>query len=205
MEFFPIPLITAFITGIIGPILIILLSNKINKYKENKKDTLVETINNSNLIYNRLDEIKNYTKADRIFISQFHNGGNFYPTGKSIQKFSIIYELVSPDISSIQSSFSNIPVSLFSQSINQLLKENNIIIPDYKDSKICTYGLKYIGEGNNCKSTYLFSIRNLEGRFIAILGLDYVKSKKNLDISIINDLLIEAASIGGALNTFLQK
>ena len=130
---------------------------------------------------------------------QFHNGGTFYPTGKSIQKFSMFYELVSQDTFSVQSQFQNIPVSLFSKSINHLLEEDNIIIPDFKDEKIATYGLKHIADENGCKSAYLFAVKTIEGKFVGTLGIEYTKRKTLLSQEDINHLLIEATMLGGEL------
>ncbi len=81
-----------------------------------------------------------------VWVTQFHNGGNFYPTGKSMAKFSIMYETVNSGVSSVQTNFHNIPVNLFSKSINELLNNDIIEIPDYKDETIATYGLKYIAQ-----------------------------------------------------------
>ena len=76
-------------------------------------------------------------KCDRICISQFHNGGHFYPTGKSIKKFSIFYERTSEKASSIKDTFQNIPVSLFPKifsllnNIVGLLDQNGVVIIYY--------------------------------------------------------------------------
>jgi len=143
-------------------------------------------------------------KADRVWVTQFHNGGNFYPTGKSMAKFSIIYETVGANVSSVQGNFHNIPVNLFSKSINQLLNNDVIEIPDYKDEKIATYGLKYIAEDTGCKSGYLFAIKSIDEKFIGTLGLDYTKKKTKLDSESINQLLIQATSLGGVLMSHLK-
>jgi hypothetical protein len=90
----------------------------------------------------KLDAIKEEFKADRIWITQFHNGGNFYPTGKSMAKFSVIYETVNIGVGSIQNMFQNIQVNLFSKSINELLENNSIQIADYKDETIATFGIE---------------------------------------------------------------
>ena len=73
----------------------------------------------------KLDYIKDEFKADRVWLAQFHNGGHFYPTGKSIAKFSMVYEIVESTTKSIQSNFQNIPVSLFSKPINHLLEKES--------------------------------------------------------------------------------
>jgi hypothetical protein len=120
-------------------------------------------------------------------------------------KFSIMYETVNPGVSSVQGNFHNIPVNLFSKSINQLLSNDVIEIPDYKDETIATYGLKYIAEDTGCKSGYLFAIKTIDDRFIGTLGVEYTKRKTKLNIESINHLLVHATSLGGVLMTHLQQ
>ncbi|CAB4175492.1 hypothetical protein UFOVP972_217 [uncultured Caudovirales phage] len=188
----------AFITGVIGPILIIIIKNRLDRAKV-KPDMVADALRIGELVSSRIDHIREDFKADRVWISQFHNGGHFYPTGKSIAKFSVIYETVSSNTASIQSNFQNIPVNLFTKSMNQLLESDIIEIPDYKDESIATYGLKYIAEESNCKSGYLFAIKTLDDKFIGVLGIDYTKRKTRLDIESINHLAIHSSSLGGAL------
>jgi hypothetical protein len=139
-----------------------------------------------------------------VWVTQFHNGGNFYPTGKSMAKFSIIYETVGLKVSSVQGNFHNIPVNLFSKSINELLKNDVIRIPDYKDETIATFGLKYIAEDTGCKSGYLFAIKSIDDKFIGTLGLDFTKKKVKLNDEEITNLKLRATSLGGVLMTHLS-
>jgi hypothetical protein len=187
----------------LGPILVLFLRSRIEKNK--KPDIVKEALQVGELIMSKIDHIKEEFNADRVWIMQFHNGGHFYPTGKSIAKFSFIYESVSPSTSSIQLNFQNIPVNLFSRSINQLLENDVIEIPDFKDESISTYGLKYIAEDTGCKSGYLFSIKTIDDKFIGVLGLDYTKRKTRLDMESVNHITNHAASIGGVLMTHLNK
>jgi hypothetical protein len=120
-------------------------------------------------------------------------------------KFSIMYETVNPGISSVQSNFHNIPVNLFSKSINQLLSNDVIEISDYKDETIATFGLKYIAEDTGCKSGYLFAIKTIDDKFIGCLGLDYTKRKTKLDDDSIKHLQVYATSLGGVLMTHLEQ
>ena len=173
--------------------------------KKKKPDLVHETLKVSELVNTKIEHIKEEFNADRVWVTQFHNGGNFYPTGKSMAKFSVIYETVHPGVNSIQSNFHNIPVNLFSKSINELLQNDVIEIPDFKDDKISTFGLKYIAEENGCKSGYLFAIKTIDGRFIGTLGLDYTKRKTNLDMESINHLQVHASSLGGVLMTHLNQ
>jgi hypothetical protein len=194
----------AFITGILGPLSVIFVKNYLDKRKK-KPDMVRETLHVSELVNQKIEHIKDEFNADRVWVTQFHNGGNFYPTGKSMAKFSIIYETVHPGVTSVQSNFHNIPVNLFSKSINELLVNDAIEIPDYKDETIATFGLKYIAEESGCKSGYLFSIKTIDGKFIGTLGLDYTKRKTKLDVESINHLQVHASSLGGVLMNHLQQ
>lgn len=195
--------IVAFITGIIGPILLLFLKNRMDKNK--KPDIVKEALQVGELIMSKIEHIKDEFEADRVWIMQFHNGGHFYPTGKSIAKFSFIYEVVSMGTSSIQMNFQNIPVNLFSRSINQLLENDIIEIPDFKDENISTYGLKYIAEDTGCKSGYLFAIKTIDDKFIGVLGLDFTKKQTKLDMESVVHISNHAASIGGVLMNHLAK
>jgi hypothetical protein len=196
--------IVAFITGVLGPIALLYVKNVLDKRKT-KPDMVMETLKVSELVTSKIDHIKEEFKADRVWVTQFHNGGHFYPTGKSMAKFSVIYESVNIGVGSIQAGFQNIPVNLFSKSINQLLENDVIEIPDFKDETIATYGLKYAAEESGCKSSYLFSVKTIEGKFIGTLGLDFTKRKTKLDMESINHLLVHATSIGGVLMGHLNE
>ena len=191
------PIIIAFITGVLGPVLIILIKNRLDN--RSKPDMVTDALKTGELVTARLDQIREEYRADRVWVTQFHNGGHFYPTGKSLAKFSVIYETVSTNTISIQSNFQNIPVNLFTKSMNQLLSNDIIEIPDYKDETIATYGLKYVAEESNCKSGYLFAIKTIDDKFIGVLGVDFTKKKTRLDQEDINHLIVHSSSLGGAL------
>jgi hypothetical protein len=197
-------IVIAFITGVIGPILVIYIKNRLDNAKP-KPDIVLDALKVGEQITHKIETIREDFKADRVWIIQFHNGGHFYPTGKSIAKFSMLYETVSIGANSIQTSFQNIPLNLFSKSINHLLENDTIEIPDFKDEKIATYGLKYVAEESGCKSGYLFSIKNIDDKFIGIMGIDYTKKKSKLDVEDCSQLRIHANIIGGALMNHLNK
>jgi len=94
----------AFITGVIGPIAVLYIKHVLDSRKK-KPDMVMDTLRVSELINQKIDHIRDEFSADRVWISQFHNGGNFYPTGRSMAKFSIMYEAVSANASSVQSNF----------------------------------------------------------------------------------------------------
>jgi hypothetical protein len=197
-------IIVAFITGVMGPVTLLFVKNLLDKRKK-KPDMVQETLKVSELITTKIEHIREEFNCDRVWVTQFHNGGHFYPTGKSMAKFSIIYESVSSNAQSIQFNYQNIPVNLFSKSINELLVNDSIEIHDFKDETIATFGLKYIAEENGCKSGYLFSIKTIDNKFIGTLGLDFTKRKTKLDMESINHLMVHATSLGGVLMNHLSK
>lgn len=190
--------IVAFITGVLGPVTLLYVKSILDKRKV-KPDMVREALIVSELINSKIEHIKEEFKADRVWIAQFHNGGHFYPTGKSMAKFSVIYETVNVGVKSIQQINQNIPVNLFYKSINELLENDVIEIADFKDETIATYGLKYTAEDAGCKSGYIFAVKTIDGKFIASLSVDYTKKKTKLDMESINHLQIHATSIGGVL------
>ena len=197
-------IIIAFVTGVFGPLLVIYIKHILDKRKV-KPDMVMDTLRVRELINSKIEHIKEEFDADRVWVSQFHNGGNFYPTGKSIAKFSIMYETVGQHAQSVQTNFKNIPVNLFSKSINELLNNDAIEISDYTDEEIPTFGLKYVAEETGCKSSYLFAIKTIEDKFIGVLSVDYVKDKKDLTFEEVAHLQVHASSIGGVLMSYLNQ
>jgi hypothetical protein len=199
-----VSIVVAFLTGVAGPIVVTYIKHYLEK-KQTKSDMIEEAMEVSKLINGKIDSIKEDFECDRVWVAQFHNGGHFYPTGKSIAKFSIFNESVSTGTSSVQTNFQNIPVNLFSKAINELLENDIVSIADFKDIKATSYGLRNAAEASGCKSSYLFSVKTIEGKFIGILGVDYTKRKTKLSPEECNLLLIQATSIGGVLMNHLQK
>lgn len=196
----------AIIGGVIGPIIVLAMNWYLtNKLGKKKKDMVTDALEVGEQVTTKLDQIKEDYEADRVWISQFHNGGHFYPTGKSIAKFSIFYETVSPSAPSLQLTLKNIPVALFSKSFNELLTEGAIAISDFEDETIATFGLKYFASEYGTKSQYLFAIKNFEGKFIAIMGVDYTKEKHRLKVKEIEDLIHTSIALGGVLSNHLKS
>jgi len=193
----------AFTTGVLGPISVILVKNYLDKRKK-KPDMVVDALRVSELVTHKIEEIREGVNADRVWLTQFHNGGHFYPTGKSITKFSIMYETVNTGVSSVQTNYQNIPVHLFSKSLNQLVIADIVEIPDFSDVTVATYGLRYAAEESGCKSSYLFAVKSIDNKFIGVLGIDYTKDKTQLDDDVINNIMVHASSLGGVLINHLE-
>lgn len=187
--------LVAFLTGVFGPVIVLIVKYLIDK----KKDPFISAVNESNIVCDELDRMLTEYSADRIWIAQFHNGGVYYPTGKSIQKFSIFFEVTKNVKDSIKMTFQNIPVNLFSKFLGKVLREDFISIQDYKDETVATHGLKYVAEEHGSKSSYIFSIRTMDNRLIGIMAVEYTSKKKQLTEKEMVELRLDATKIGGVL------
>ncbi len=196
-------LLVAFLTGVVGPILYLIVQKYLLKEKNKKRDIVKENISSVSLINNELEDIREDFKADRVWITQFHNGGNFFPTGKSMHKFSVFYEVAKSGISTVSSIFNNIPCSLYPKAFEQLMEGNGIFINDYKDPKVATYGLKGAAESVGTKSTYLIPLFTLDEKYIGNLGVDFVSKKKRLTKDEWEQLQIKAGRISGFISNHL--
>ncbi len=198
-------LLGAFLTGVVGPIMYLIVSKHLAKQKEKNRDKVKECLKDSTLISDELEEMRDEFRGDRVWITQFHNGGNFYPTGKSIQKFSIFYEVAKAGVSTVSHTFNNIPVSLYPKAFEHMMEGKGIFIPNYQDPKVATYGLKGAAESVGTKSTYLIPLFTLDDKYIGNLGVDYVSKKKKLSKDEWEHLQIKAGRIAGYLSNHLIK
>lgn len=200
-------LIGAFLTGIVGPILYLIIDKYMANRREKNKDVVKDAIKNTIVIEEELEQIREEFDSCRAWISQFHNGGNFYPTGKSIQKFSIFYEVAKKGISSVSHTFNNIPTSLYPKAFDHMLndEQKGIFVPDFLDPKNATYGLRGAAESVGTKSSYVIPLFTLDEKFIGCLGVDYVSKKKRLTKEQWEHLQIKAGRIAGYLSSHLHN
>ena len=168
-------IVVALITAVIGPAVLEWIKLKFNK-QPSKESLMKDVIDLNELVDYQLDNMMEFLECDRIWIAQFHNGGHFYPTGKSIQKFSIFYETITPNTEPIQSVFQNIPVSLFPKSLSKLYKDGELSIVTLNDGE--DYDLKPLCVSYGTKSFYMISIYNLDDHFIGVMGIAFNEEYK---------------------------
>jgi hypothetical protein len=158
----------ALITAVIGPIAVAWAKKQFES--STKVNQIEEAIDLNTLIDEQLNILIEELEADRVWVAQFHNGGHFYPTGKSIQKFSIFYEKVVPGVLTIQHTFQNVPVSLFPKALAQLYKEGELAIPSYEGED---YDLTGVSSPYGTKSFYMIALDDLHGKFIGVLSIAF--------------------------------
>jgi len=195
-----IPVIIALITSVFGPIILEWAKSRFKK--KNSTDPLPESIKYNEQIEHQLDIMLDELGCDQIFIAQFHNGGHFYPTGKSIQKFSIFYEVLNPNIESVKNIYQNIPVSLFNKPLSELYEHGEVIIEDAE------YNNSYLlntTTGGKCKSIYLLALTDLDGRIIGVMGIHYIEKRHK----IVKDEWIfirqKTGAIGNIMSNYLHS
>jgi len=195
---------TAFIVSAIGPTVVEWAKLKLAK-PEPIGDPVKAELIKSCIIDKEIETIMDTLGADRVWISQFHNGGKFLHSSKSIQKFSIFHEVNVSGVSPVAHTFRNIPASLYSRAFDELLKNGSIFIADFQDETIATFGLKGGAEAVGTRASYTFALFNLgTNEFMGTLGVDWVKKPKQLKQDQLAYLSAEANRLSGYISNFLQ-
>jgi hypothetical protein len=172
-----VQVLIAFITGVLGPVLLQYVKTHLDK-KSDKKDPIVQDIEYDTIVDEHLENLKEILDYDRVWISQFHNGGNFSYSGRSMHKFTMFYETVAPGVSATLGQFQNIPNSLFAKSLAELMKNGEYAIEDFEDEKKPTYGLKSVAETTGCQSIYVIGLKcPTSKKILGQLGVEHVKEK----------------------------
>lgn len=194
---------TAFIISTLGPTVVEWAKVKFSKTQPTSDPVKSELVK-SCAIDKELETILDELSADRVWISQFHNGGKFLHSTKSIQKFSIFHEVNVSGVSPVAHTFRNIPASLYSRAFDELLKNGSIFIADFNDETIATYGLKGGAEAVGTRASYVFALFNLgTNEFMGTMGIDWVKKPKQLKQEQLSYLSAEANRLSGYISNFL--
>lgn len=200
MDSIVITISTALITSVFGPTIVEWCKIKFNK---KNKDILVESIHVDEKVDKQLELILEELKCDRICIAQFHNGGHFFPTNKSIKKFSIFYERVTDKATSIKETFQNIPVSLFPKVFSTLYKNGELNISDCKNNQLDCGVFQVNGKDYKTKSMYMLAIKDLDDNFIGSLTISYYENKHELTLDEWILLRQKVGAIGTILTDYL--
>jgi hypothetical protein len=193
-------IIVALITAVIGPLLLTWFKNKLEN--KSKPSSVKEAIDLNELVDTQLDQMMEEIECDRIWIGQFHNGGHFYPTGKSIQKFSIFYEKLTPATGAIQHIFQQIPVSLFPKALSKLYKDGELSVVNYEKDE--TYDLNIFSRDYGTKSFYMIAIDDLDGHFIGLMGIAFNDKEHKLSREEWIFIRQKVGAIGSLLTDYLK-
>ena len=173
-----VTIVVALITAVIGPSILEIVKSKLKKSEE-LDDPMVFEMEADITINEQLRVLQELIGADRIWVTQFHNGGHFYSSGMSIKKFSIFYERTTDRTASIKDTFQNIPVSLFPKAFSLIYKDGEIIVPNTTENTIDCGLFQVQGKEYKTKSFYVFSIKDINNNFIGSLTISYYEKEHN--------------------------
>lgn len=194
-----IPLIIAFLTGVLGPIMLVLVKHKLfrkDKDMEKRKKDFQHALETQDLINTSLNNLQQKYNLDRLWIAQFHNGGNFYPGNKSMKKMSMTFESTAPGVAADIMKMQNLPVSFLSPILQKMTSNDvtGVTIDVYTEED---YALRSFWENRGVQTVYLFPIKCLESDFIGIFGVDFVKRDGFITDEVYDQLRAEALLLSG--------
>lgn len=189
----------ALITAVIGPIVVAWTKAKFTP--ESTQDKVKESIEAYSIVEQELEELFADLGCDRVWLAQFHNGGNFYPSGKSMIRFSFIFESNSNEVPSIKHIYQNLPASLFTKPLNHLLKEEYLKTTLDDGNK---FGLKGQLEEARTHTLYIVGLFNTQRKFIGMLGIGF-KDPYKLDRDQWSEINQKAGATTLLLENYFQK
>lgn len=153
----------------------VLLKQKENIPKKIKKQTEVD-----NLIYKRMETLKEVLNADRIQIYEFHNGIH-YANGRSALRTTCTYEVCRYGVEPCQTYLQAVPLSCIPNFIKKLLDDGKMEVKDLEEiskEMPSAYALK---KTQNIKSFFDIIIKNNEGEPIGFLAIQFCENDYNIN------------------------
>jgi hypothetical protein len=195
-----LPLISALLLGIAGPIGVVYYKHWLFRKStviRKKKEEFNNTLSIQDSVNTSLNNLQAKHNLDRLWVAQFHNGGNFYPGNKSMKKMSVTFESTAPGIATDIMRMQNMPISFFSACLQRLNTEEGekgimIDIHDEADFAVRDY---WSTKGTN--TVYLFPVKSIEDLFIGILGIEFIKQDETLTDEQYRNVSDEAKLLSG--------
>jgi hypothetical protein len=174
-------LVETIITSVTSVVVALIAAGYFQKYRKlqtekQSKTKLVEQIQKDELIHFSLREIRRKYNVDRVFIVQYHNGGQFY-TDSPMQRASITYERCSDGLERLTERYQNILVSNFAWYNSQLLKNECFYFN--VDNDIDDITMKSLFRSYGTSSHCSIPIYDRDKHLVAVLGFDWVFSDIN--------------------------
>ena len=172
----------ALITALLGPVALLWIRKKLTAPKDELKIEMISI----EKVTTEIENLLNYLNCDRVWVTQIHNGGHILHSNKSMQKFSVVYEVDGPGILPVSTLFTNMPISLYSRFFIEIMNSGFVGIPNYDDPTVATFGLKSGAEATGAKSSYIVALFDFgSGKLMGTIGIDYLNpteiTEENLD------------------------
>jgi len=198
-------IVTAFITGVLSPIVANWAKNKFAQKKavieEEETDEILKFLHANEVIDKRIESIRSEYNFDRVWIAQFHNGGSFYPANKAafkFQKFSLTYESCRLGVSSELSGIQNIPTSIFATILRKVKENGHYGVHDVANATDDSTTLKSFWNDRGVSGFHIFAIKCLDKKFLGFMVVDCL-SGCNMSSQLVETLIVESKILGGYL------
>ena len=146
------------------------------KFDERKSKQLNYDPNLHGSVISALEFTMSETEADRVYVMEFHNGENYF-SGKSQQKLSCTYEVVSEGISCEYAKLQNIRVSNMHSMVQEIAKEEPFLC-DSIDGYSQDISFKSFLQEKGVKSMFAQPVKSLNGKILGIIIIEYVKEQR---------------------------
>ena len=171
--------------------------------KDKSKEDLMEQIERDEIVHLALRDIRRQFHSDRIYIWQFHNGGNFY-TESSMQKASITYERCSDGLERKSEKYQGVLVSLFAWYMKKVMMNESYFLDMEEIEDI---GIRSLCTGNGTKSHVATPMFDDKNHLIGILCMDWVFSSVPSEIitegNFNQEFIQEVTQLSASLKTYL--
>jgi hypothetical protein len=179
---------TAFIISLtaavsaIGALVVTILKTKKNIEQSLPKKLLKQCDLNTEIIQ-RMEQIKEILRADRIQIYDFHNGGH-YANGRSALKTSCTFEVVRVGVKGYQMYLQSLPLSAIPEFVKTLLNNKELYVKNLEEIKGCmpsTYNIKH---SQDVKGFYDIILENEKQEPIGFLGIQYTTEALHRELTL---------------------
>jgi hypothetical protein len=167
-------LLTSFTSIVIALITAGFFRRRIEKGKEQfSKKQLMKQIEHDEIVHYALRELRRKYNADRVYVWQFHNGGNFY-TSSPMQKTSITYERCSEGLERKSEKYQGVLISNFTGYIKNTMN-NKMFYHDIE--KLPDFAIRSLILSNGTFAHAAVPIFDKENHLTGIMALDWVFSE----------------------------
>jgi hypothetical protein len=188
------------IGAIIAGSIIVLYGHIKSNIKKRKRDPLY-CLNDDILIQDALTELRVKLGADRVYITRFHNGGEYFD-GTAIKKISRTHESCKRGCSHELLGFQNVPTSLVTEIISMLEESNRTNNVSFKKVEQIESGFLK-NHLINVEARFIIKYRlKVRMNLFGYLGVQYSKEDVNITDDIKNDIIKTAGIIE---NIFISK
>ena len=179
---------TAFIISLtaaisaIGALAVTILKTKKN-IENNLPQKLQKQCDLNTEIIQRMEQMKEILRADRIQIYDFHNGGH-YANGRSALKTSCTFEVVRAGVAGCQMYLQALPLSAIPEFVKVLLNNKELNIKNLEDIKGCMPSTYNIKKSQGVKGFYDIILENEKKEPIGFLGVQYTAEEPIKELTV---------------------